>query len=537
MESNQQNNRDHLDKYNSSFGIGQVTGGEVNAKNIVGTLIYQNHTDSNTQHTSQLMKRRKFLTLASVSALITGGVLIEPMERRSEKMRNAKGSRLDLVLKDQNPTSLRELISHFHKANTPDLMQRYVMGFTPIVIAASAEDPDSRYSRLKEAKTLCDEMYINADVNRHRIKAVPACLSAHLIPFMEEYDLMYAGDLIVEAMGFPQREIQEMVSQNLTSTLIKDEYSWNHFWVPDKVIDSMAFHLSRRYSNPTLCPSANLIIQFIKYYQISLYSRNLSQSLAKTRKRQNELIEKIFKEIKEAKNEYSWFCIQWLDALQEVGKYAQKSSKGIRYKALPPQTSELILGWRNCYQKNDWNTTIASGIINSVLLLKLTKDLIHGRGNTDWYQQEYGTQEANLTIEKLEESFQQLSFHTSIFTEALKRTEGSTQSTLQEIARNTAGKEKYSIEWHNTLSLVPFRDHINPLEPPVKASDTELDYLWHLVSGTASLTGGLLGLIISISEEYWNKIASRTPREIEKHARPTPNELEGKISVIFDSRQ
>ncbi len=438
--------------------------------------------------------------------------------------------KVDQVLKDQNPTSMQELLSNFHGADLAALMRRYVMGFTPIILSSMATDTDGRLSKLRKTKGLSDGMYGTVKIDRHRVKAFPACVASHLLPSMKDDDLLYAGELIGEAMEFPQREIQEIVPQNLISVLTRDQYSWNNMWVTDRVLESMLSYLSRRTTNPLLCTGSNLTIQFLLYYRLSLASRQLGPTLAEARKRQDAMIEKAIAEIASATDTYSWFVKQWLKVVEDCCKYVMRTSPTKLYKALPPQSSELVLGWKNCYTDRLWFPVLASAILNNALLVHLNREIVADRGKPSWLQREYGKEEAAVALGKGEQWFRNLAFHDTIFEEALKRTEEPLKATLKGLAENTAHRSTPSEEWHPDWSLVPFRDSTNPLEPYLKKfGENPQRYLTDLF-GEDLLLIAYRGLV-KLTMDYWTPIAKHTPAEVEEAARPDSETLEAELSA------
>ncbi|MBW2740319.1 MAG: hypothetical protein JRE64_16075, partial [Deltaproteobacteria bacterium] len=122
-----------------------------------------------------------------------------------------------------------------------------------------------------------------------------------------------------------------------------------------------------------------------------------------------------------------------------------------------------------------------------------------------------------------------IAFHERIFEDALRRTEGPFRKTLQKLAVDTSNNLTPSIEWHPTWSLVPFRDHLNPFEPPQNRTDEDLELTLRNVFGTALILAGGKG-IWKLVLDSWSKIADRTPKEIEESTRPTPAILEEKMS-------
>ena len=472
--------------------------------------------------------RRRFLTfLAGIGSIILGILLLRPLTLRRRKMEESEEEKEDQVMKDQNPTHTVDLLHNFYNSPSHELTQRYVMGFTPIVLTAAAGDADKRFAKLDEAKSLADEMYDTIEVNRHRVRAFPACVASHLLPFCQDHDAIFAGEILAEAFYFPQREIQEIVPQNLTSAITRDHYSWSHYWVPDKVLEAMLDYLSRRPSNPLFSAGSNITIQFLTYYHLSINNREVSGVLSETRKRHNKMIERAFDLVRNAKDEYSWFVKQWFHVIQQSCQTVSKTSR--TYKLLPPQSSELVLGWKNCSTMAQWSQVLPCAILNNALLFHLNKEIVEGRGNPKWFQEDYGEAEAAVAMNKSVDWFKNLGLSETLFQAAISQSNDPLRTTLTQLATQTVNKGQPSPEWDPVYSLVPFRNKINPIEPPLDDLGKDWESLLQEIFGGYLVIRGGEGLY-KVALQYWKSVAQHTPKQIEKEVRPTSGLFEKEMT-------
>src|SRR2546427_10059565 len=107
-----------------------------------------------------------------------GTVLLPAVSRRHALMDQTRGEKLDALLRAQNPTGIPALLRNFHGASQPDLMRRYVAGFTPVVLACMATDAAGRHAKLDAAKVAADQLYPMVEKDRHRVAAFPAAVAA-----------------------------------------------------------------------------------------------------------------------------------------------------------------------------------------------------------------------------------------------------------------------------------------------------------------------------------------------------------------------
>ncbi len=461
-------------------------------------------------------ERREFLrAMGGVGSVVVGTLLLGPVSNRHARMDPTRGDRLDAVLSDQNPTSIRALLGSFHEASQPDLMRRYVAGFTPIILASMASDPEGRYQRLCEVKRVADKLYPTVERDRHRVFVFPSAAAVHAMSFMRDHDLRYAAELIVEAFGFSQREVQEIISQNLVSALTRDNHSWENLWVPDDALESMRSYLARRIENPLLATGSNICVQFLAYYDLALNSRDLrTRGERETVSRQHALIEKTLLEIDSAQDEYGWLGKLWRSRILDVCRHARQFPPEERYSRLPPQGSELILGWRNTHGVQSWRDVLVAGILNHALLRHLNQQLVEGKGSPSWFQKEYGLPEAKVALGKSDEWFRRVGFTKELFSDAFDLAQGPLKETMKELGEKAPEARGADPEWDPIWSLVPFRGRLNPLSPPMPPgkSTPGVDF-WAEIFGRG-LVGVGLALIIDVALSYFRSVLERTPKEI-----------------------
>ncbi len=478
--------------------------------------------------------RRGFVVqgLCAMAAFVLGEVLLKPISRRHALMDQERGEKLDSVLSDQNPTSIATLLSNFHAAPQADLMRRYVAGFTPVVLSCMATDADGRYAKLRAAKAAADQLYPTVQKDRHRVAAFPAAVAAHTISLMRDHDLQYAGETIGEAFAFPQREVQQIVSQNLVSAVTRDAYSWEHLWVSDSILEAMRDYLARRTANPLLTTDANFCVQFLCYYDLALRSRELRTTAERRAAlRQHGLIEKALHEIDVVSDEYGWLGRLWRDRIREACRYAEVLPYRDRYKQLPPQSSELILGWRNTHGTSHWRDVLVAGILNHALLQHLNRKLLEGKSRPAWFQKEYGPTEAQIVVGKTKEWFRRVAFQKEILVEALRASQGSLRETVKEILENTPPARNLDPEWDPIWSLVPFRNHLNSLAPPLAEKERNAGSdLWHQ-RFSGGLTGTGVFLLIDLARRYFASVRERSPKEVAEKLEVSRESLEASINT------
>lgn len=446
--------------------------------------------------------------------------------RRSMMMNNRQEIVIDAVLSAQFSADPLQLLRNFQTAESQDLLRSYVIGFTSLVLAAEAADPDGRHRTLKETEDLAEKEYRTATSNRHRAKAFPAVAAAHILPTARDHDLSLANDLIVQALVWPQREIQEIVCQNLVCSLTRDDHAWAEFLVADIVLDTLGeYVLSRRLSNPLINTGACIALQFLTYYDLALDIRVVPGVATKTVTRQRDLIGQIFRHVHNANDPYAWLVRSWLSELQTLsGRAAHRGNPAEAFRQLPPQATELVMGWRHCATTNhEWFNSLALAVTLQALLLHFNSLIVADKADDrvlkSLIQQDYGLKEAEVAKIKLERWFKDMRLSNAVFGKAMQHCEQDLGTTLQQLERETAADVESS-ETHPEWSLVPFRDFQNPvLHIPARPSEDKVDrLLTALISGSV---GVLLRELFDLAEIYWQPSRDRTPPDIDRQVQPT----------------
>lgn len=474
------------------------------------------------------IRRRDLMKVALVSGvLILSGILQKALSLRRTKMFGSKKYMSDAVLKIQYSARYGKLMDSFHKADSFRLMRHYALGFTPLLIAGNASDADQRRRVLADIDGFAGIRYDQVETDRHRIKAFPACAAAHLMPLMRDHDHIFAGELICELLQEPQRELQEIIFQNLICSLTRDQYSWTNFWLPDQVIHTTISYLSKRYDNPLLNPGSNLAIQLLVYYSAALQTRKVLKPEREPVMRQRGLINKAISEIESSKGEYAWFVRSWLKAIQNCCGSLLRRGETQLYMYLPPQSSELVMGWRSIYRdwlsvdkpRHPWFPVLAGAVLNNALCFHLNREIIEGGASSKLLQRDYGESEARNACRKLELWFKNIALHRKIFLEAINQAEGPLVKTLRQLAEETATIHEPSAEQDPDWSLIPFRYYYDT--HPVYY---RVELLENSILGDKS--DKAIQLLGDWATDFWSsKIRLRTPKTIEEAIRPTNSEL------------
>ena len=165
--------------------------------------------------------RRKFIDqcIRAVGAFILGSVSLGSWSLRNTLMSGNKETTKDAVLNSQYSANPMRLLKEFHAAESKDLLRRYSIGFTSVVIASERSDANWRRVLINKVQKISNEMLLIAGDNRHRITAFPAALYSHILPTCTSTELSEAIEHIADTYSYPQREVQEIVSQNLVCSL------------------------------------------------------------------------------------------------------------------------------------------------------------------------------------------------------------------------------------------------------------------------------------------------------------------------------
>ena len=478
-------------------------------------------------------RRRNFLShsLRAAGAFTLGTAAIGSWSLRKSMMSGSNDIIRDAVLNSQYSANPTRLLKEFHAAEPKDLFRRYSIGFTSVVLASEASNENWRKALISDVQENSNKMYFEAEDNRHRIKAFPAALFSHILPTCTSTELSEAIEPITETYSWPQREVQEIVSQNLVSSIICDLYSWENYWVTNLLLDELAeYILVRRVSNPLLITGSSIAIQFLCYYKLALKVRKASKHQRITIEKQLSKIQKIFHSIAYEKDEYSWILRDWLNELESIcTNVFKRKSYDNYFSELPPQATELIMGWRHFSKPNHpWFKLVAQAIRINSLLPYFNKLLTTGKANEKMLnvlcQKEYGLPEAEVAKAKSHTFYSEMAISETLFKQSIVGCEEGVKDNLVQIAKSTSTKKR-TIENHPDWSLVPFTKYQNPIPHNIRTLGPDwIELLAIALTGT--FTSKFIEEIFALAELQWNPIKERTPKDVEAIARPTKEKIE-----------
>jgi len=459
--------------------------------------------------------RRDFILkiIRATGCVTLGSVILKHLSDRRNKMERRNEYVDDEVLANNYSANYPKLMQDFVNASTPDLNRMYFGGFSSLLLAAQGATQQWKYDKLQEIKKFSDKYYTGATTNRHRAYAFSSSVSSHFIPFCTEADNIIANDIITETLEFPQREVQEIVFQNLICSLTSDNYSWEHFYVTDRMLEAIHNYIGKRESNALLNTGCCVALQFLAYYETALITRKTIKNAVETRKRQIKKINAIYDSIINSSDTFCWLQKSWLYDLKKFCKSTISSQSESIYILLPPQITELIMGWKYFSDpSHPWHTILVSAIRFLLLSPHLNELIVRNEKASSLIQDEYGIKEASVALQKSREFFLNISLHKDIYKKVLQRCDGSLKNTVAMYGKNYSQSTVIE-EMDPSWSLVPFRNYLNPLLP---SKHRPKDAFYEML--IASIGGGFIGSSINdfvkLGMIYLKPIIQRTPTKI-----------------------
>jgi hypothetical protein len=294
------------------------------------------------------MDRREFLKITAdllrfvgiPAALGTAGVLPKIFNFRSEQDNPLEDNNRNLIkglTEDRFVCETERILSSFRDAPTGTLMMYYQL-FWPIFIAPEKEI----VNRVAELETVCRaELQTKGKFQRwHRVSVLRAVAAIHALSVVSgEEAAEYFRSLIYTIHQKAhneelQREILEIIWQNMTAALIKDRASWQGFVAGGPIIDeaAAASRLFLATGDDVLLTVAVAAWQFLLTYERSLVSRHeFAEDLPKVK----AAMERIRAE--KSKN------LSWLAELERIYKIEARNS----IDRMLPHTWEVVMGRHN----------------------------------------------------------------------------------------------------------------------------------------------------------------------------------------------
>jgi hypothetical protein len=475
--------------------------------------------------------RREFII--DMATLGFGLVLLEPIVKSAILMDASKDDNIARSLNDQIGKSTKTLVENFRISGQHELMQRYVGGFASFISMSMKGNSTFRYGLIERAQLICDERLKNNSLlaNHHRVRAFPACLSAHILSCMEgstdQSDRGIAATIIDHAFSIEQLEVQEILLQNMISALQLDDYAWEHFYVSNSTLENVLSYIKRRQENPLLNFGCTHAIHFLLSYRLAIKMRALSGSMDVLRRDQTKQISKSLEYIENSKDENAWLTKQWLKLLS--GYYKEKKYMNSRHAigSVPPQASELMLGWRNCINKG-WEDILQIAIAGALFHLFINEKNLIGEPPWKWKQELYTETEAYVALNKSREWFNKIGIDPALLMEAIKVVPDIYRTRFSHYAKKLPHDNPIS-EWHATGSKVPFRELLD-IPRPAKFSETAK--LMRTFIGGGLTLRGFIGILKEISRLLWIRvIGPMIPPDVEVQVRPDDKEIDKKLEA------
>jgi hypothetical protein len=232
------------------------------------------------------------------------------------------------ILKDFNAEAI---IETFRDAPTGNLMLYYQL-FWPIFIRA-----DQVLQRVTElARRYEDKRREKEKYERwHRVRVLPAVAAAHalgLVDDKEEKDVLQSlivrtHEVALDPESDPNREVLEIIWQNMTAALIRNRGNWEGFEAgPHLVAQAEAVCKSFLAGERVLLHAAMTAWQFLLTYERALMERRDALRLAEVRA------------VRESVMRLPTSDVVWLKALDRL------YSRRWEYIQMLPQVSEILIG-------------------------------------------------------------------------------------------------------------------------------------------------------------------------------------------------
>lgn len=273
----------------------------------------------------ECVSRRRFLKLMGGIGG-AAGFYLGWYEQNIEKLPS------DIIIRlhnfSENPD---DVAKEFLTANSPTLMAIYSKFFSPFI--------DTWYHEaILQIKNSTNKLKTNPQYakNHHRIDALPAVVSAHLLPvtLLEEQDKLF--EEISIALEDPRREVKEIVIQNLISVSSPNFDSVNRFSINFDILKYTDYIIEQAKDTSKLLTSLCLCLELLLNSRSILIAR---ESYGK----QIKQIDKRLQKIKDFNVPY----FKYLSHLIDIHIKLFAKADPYNHLSLPPQQTEALLGYKN----------------------------------------------------------------------------------------------------------------------------------------------------------------------------------------------
>lgn len=279
------------------------------------------------------LTRREFVGALGIG-LIAGVVYFaSPYIKRLTRDEPAEVELARLLMHRDDP---KGIVTAFAQAPSAHLMGMYAIFFPQFMIAHGKAAADVLAEAVREVQGS-----ITKDL--HRLEALPAAAAAHLLgelKGLKNEDVRDSlCDRVARTLGSPNREIKEIVLQNLIASTWPNFDNRRYYTVSeqllaqgDKLIEDAAE--TDKLLSP-LCLYAQFIASYRKLLSTREYKPQYFQPLDKQMQRIKQLSEKV---------PHLWY------ARRTIELYERTTITDPKFAL--PQRSEALMGWRKLYSSN-----------------------------------------------------------------------------------------------------------------------------------------------------------------------------------------
>jgi hypothetical protein len=228
--------------------------------------------------------------------------------------------------------SPKDVVCAFQKAQSGSLFASYAV-FFPVFIASHDENAPSLLHRAADKQLRSDA------TNAHRLEALPAVAASHVLalrPHEEDVEKKLAAE-IVNALRDSRREVQEIVLQNLLSSISVD-YNTKYIRVPIEILQEVDAVIERAKSTPKLIFPLCISVQYLLTLRsvLALMSSKFNYALNHI----DKTLSKLQSISTQKLPEYFWFA----NRLIELWRRLPKPNLCVP-TPLVPQQSEALMAW------------------------------------------------------------------------------------------------------------------------------------------------------------------------------------------------
>ncbi len=252
-----------------------------------------------------------------------------------------------------NTQSPYDLAKSFAQAPTPTLMFMYSM-FFPLLIKNGGRP---YLNKISESANKVGEDFPH--INPHRMAALPGVAAAHMLPIFLSEPKNRIGSrpdtvlsLILDGLRNTNREVNEIVLQNLTNSLPKDKLSAKYYVIDANVLEALVNLISRASSTPKLILPLTSCVNYLLNLRLAISSAQPNSTLARD---VNILIDTIHRDDRRGLGYISRMIELHEHSFGKSIKFPNDGSQ-VSSRQIPPQLSELMIGWDKLQGNRSWKT-------------------------------------------------------------------------------------------------------------------------------------------------------------------------------------